>query len=103
MSGWRLVDEAGAPEAAVPVCVDGVSLSLPGGCSLLAGLLARGPDDDGVEFFCAIGQCQRCLVRLNGREEVACQVKPASGDVIETAATWGGGRRRPNVARQNRP
>lgn len=81
---FRFMD---APEASVGVTVDGVPRHLPAGRSLLAGLLAT--DDGAPDFFCAIGQCQRCRVRVNGTSEVACLYTPRDGDTVETPETGG--------------
>jgi aerobic-type carbon monoxide dehydrogenase small subunit (CoxS/CutS family) len=73
-------------EPAAPVCiiVDGARVTVAADRSLLAGLLAAG--DTGIEFFCAIGQCQRCIVRINGVARPACLLRPSEGDVVETFA-----------------
>ena len=68
----------------VTITVDGRALQAPRGQSLLAALLSNGA---GVEFHCAIGQCQRCLVRVNGRVETACLYLPKDGDIIHTEGT----------------
>ena len=73
------------PEPRVPVTVDGTVMSLPANRSLLAGLLTV---TDAAGFFCAIGQCERCVVRINGMERVACLTQPQAGDVVETPALW---------------
>lgn len=76
--GFRLIDGAGKT---VAVTIDGEPHELPAGRSLLAGLLTQGAP---VDFFCAIGQCQRCRARINGQVELACLLVPRLGDVIET-------------------
>lgn len=70
----------------VEVTVDGEPVALPAGRSLLAGLLTRSTAH--IDFFCAIGQCERCVVRINGLERVACLTRPQAGDVVETKARW---------------
>ncbi|TVO62401.1 (2Fe-2S)-binding protein [Spiribacter vilamensis] len=70
--------------------MNGEPLEVPRGMSVLAGLLIRADDASSPGWFCAIGQCQRCRVRINGREAVACQTSPAEGDVIETRDSWSG-------------
>ncbi|WP_435105955.1 2Fe-2S iron-sulfur cluster-binding protein [Arhodomonas sp. AD133] len=77
-AGFRFIDPQ--PET-VEVTVDGRPHTLPAGRSLLAGLLG---DGTGIDFFCAIGQCQRCRVRVNGEVDIACLREPQAGDVIET-------------------
>lgn len=88
MSGFVPIDTGSAPT--VRVTVDGVAIDVPAHRSLLAGLLAvEGAD---IDFFCAIGQCQQCVVRVNGRARTACLVRPVEGDRIETGPRWGHGR-----------
>ncbi len=70
----------------VELTVDGEAVALPANRSLLAGLLASAPT--AVDFFCAIGQCERCVMRINGLERVACLTRPREGDVVETPARW---------------
>ncbi|MCS4503091.1 hypothetical protein KBTX_02286 [wastewater metagenome] len=82
--GFRFID---TPETAIEVTVDGALRHLPAGRSLLAGLLATA--DGAPDFFCAIGQCQRCRVRVNGTSEVACLYTPRDGDTVETPETGG--------------
>ncbi|RZU99346.1 2Fe-2S iron-sulfur cluster-binding protein [Spiribacter vilamensis] len=74
----------------IGVRLNGEPLEVPRGMSVLAGLLIRADDASSPGWFCAIGQCQRCRVRINGREAVACQTSPAEGDVIETRDSWSG-------------
>jgi predicted molibdopterin-dependent oxidoreductase YjgC len=64
----------------VTVTVDGKPLAAARGQSLLAALLAHGAAPD---FHCAIGQCQRCLVRVDGRVETACLYVPRGGENIQ--------------------
>lgn len=70
------------PSAGVTITVDGRTLGAPHKQSLLAALLTNGIASD---FHCAIGQCQRCLVRVNGRVETACLYVPKDGDSIDTS------------------
>jgi predicted molibdopterin-dependent oxidoreductase YjgC len=64
----------------VTVTVDGKPLAVARGRSLLAALLAHGRAPD---FHCAIGQCQRCLVRVDGRVETACLCVPRGGENVQ--------------------
>lgn len=64
----------------VTVTVDGKPLAVPRGQSLLAALLVQGRAPD---FHCAIGQCQRCLVRVDGRVETACLYVPRGGENVQ--------------------
>lgn len=75
---YRLIENV--PET-VNITVDGEPVQVPAGRSLLAGMAvaALAP-----AFFCAIGQCQRCAVWINGREEIACLAVPREGDEIKT-------------------
>lgn len=74
----------------VSVSIDGSPARVSSRRSVLAALLTgSGPQ---IDYFCAIGQCQRCMVRINGREDIACLSFPAEGDTIETPALWQGGR-----------
>lgn len=75
---YRLID---AVAETVTVHVDGNVVEIPAGRSLLAGLAVAGL---APAFFCAIGQCQRCVVRINGRAEIACLATPREGDDVET-------------------
>lgn len=72
------------PAATVRITVDGTPVTVAADRSLLAGLLANGSTR--VGFFCAIGQCQRCVVRVNGVARPACLVRPANRDMVETRA-----------------
>ena len=66
----------------VSIAVDGRTIALPKGQSLLAALLANAVTAD---FHCAIGQCQRCLVRVDGRVETACLYVPKGGEIVDTS------------------
>lgn len=75
------------PEAreAVRLTFEGSALEGPAGASLLAILLAA----DGVQrpdWLCAIGQCQRCLVVVDGRPDLACRYRVRGGEDIKRAA-----------------
>ena len=65
----------------VAVTLNGAARRLPASQSLLAALLGI---DSAPTFTCAIGQCQRCVVRVNGRPRLACMTYAAAGDEIET-------------------
>ena len=80
MSGFRSIAPSGET---VTIAVDGKPLALPRGQSLLAALLVNGVPTD---FHCAIGQCQRCLVRVDGRVETACLYIPKGGEAVATTA-----------------
>jgi len=82
MSGFEWTEAE--PAAPVRITVDGAPVTVAADRSLLAGLLAAG--DTGIEVFCAIGQCQRCIVRINGVARAACLLRPSEGDVVETFA-----------------
>ncbi len=83
--GFRPVRDAGEW---ITVAIDGGQHELPAGMSVLAALLCADAVADGrvmpPDWFCGIGQCQRCRVRINGREAIACQAVVRTGDVIET-------------------
>ena len=89
--GFRPVRDRGERVTAV---INGVQRELPGGMSVLAALLCADGAHDAREkapdWFCAIGQCQRCRVRVNHREVLACQTPIAAGDIIETGGDWSG-------------
>lgn len=72
------------PATSVRITVDGAPVTVAADRSLLAGVLATGGAR--VGFFCAIGQCQRCVVRINGVVRPACLVRPTAGDMVETDA-----------------
>ena len=71
---------AGAGET-LAVTVDGSARRVAANQSLLAALLCSG---SAPAFTCAIGQCQRCLVRVNGTPRLACMTYPNAEDRIET-------------------
>ena len=73
----------GDADQTVPVTVNGAERRLPANQSLLAALLGT---DSAPPFTCAIGQCQRCVVRVNGTPRLACMTYPSTGDEIETLA-----------------
>lgn len=75
---YRLTDDSGPT---VTINVDGEAIRVPADRSLLAGLAIAGL---APAFFCAIGQCQRCAVWVNGREEIACLTLPQAGDEVRT-------------------
>ncbi len=64
----------------VSVTVNGARRRLNPSQSLLAALLC---EDSAPPFTCAIGQCQRCLVQVNGLPQLACLTYPTAGDRIE--------------------
>lgn len=82
-SGFRSVL---APGDEVAVMVDGVAVTLARGRSLLAALLLSDRAGAAADFFCAIGQCQRCLVVMDGRAVLACLAYPKGGEAVSTAA-----------------
>ena len=71
----------GDTDDTVPVTLDGAERRLAANRSLLAALLGT---ESAPTFTCAIGQCQRCLVRVNGAPRLACMTYAAAGDEIET-------------------
>ncbi|MGQ0676577.1 MAG: 2Fe-2S iron-sulfur cluster-binding protein [Rhodospirillales bacterium] len=79
MSRYRSIGET---RETVQITVDGGPLAMPRGQSLLAALLVAGVSAD---FHCAIGQCQRCLVRVDGRVETACLYVPKGGEAVDTS------------------
>ncbi|MEX0449013.1 2Fe-2S iron-sulfur cluster-binding protein [Spiribacter sp. 221] len=89
--GFRPVRDAGER---IMVAIDGVRHELPAGMSVLAALLCADAVADGrvtpPDWFCGIGQCQRCRVCVNGQEVIACQVPARPGDVIDTRGDWSG-------------
>jgi aerobic-type carbon monoxide dehydrogenase small subunit (CoxS/CutS family) len=70
----------------VTVIVDGAALTLQRGRSLLAALLLSGRPGAAADFFCAIGQCQRCVVTVDGRPGLACLTVPKGGEIVSTPA-----------------
>lgn len=72
-----------APEH-INITVDGQPVQVPAGRSLLAGMAVAGL---APAFFCAIGQCQRCAVHINGHMEIACLAVPEAGDQVETGGS----------------
>jgi aerobic-type carbon monoxide dehydrogenase small subunit (CoxS/CutS family) len=73
----------------IALTVDGVPLRAAAGRSLLASLLAAGRPGTAADFNCAIGQCQRCLLRVDGVPRLACLYYPRGGERVETAALDG--------------
>jgi aerobic-type carbon monoxide dehydrogenase small subunit (CoxS/CutS family) len=80
--GFRSVLPAGDE---IAVTVDGKPLSLRRGRSLLAALLLADRAGAAADFFCAIGQCQRCLVIMDDRPVLACLAVPKGGETVSTA------------------
>ena len=78
-----------ATRDAIAVTVDGTRLDLPRGSSLLAALLAAGTPGAAADFHCAIGQCQRCLVRVDGQVRAACLFIPHGGETVDTSPSDG--------------
>lgn len=78
-----------SPDKQVTLTVDGRSVTAPLGQSLLAFLLAAGMPGATADFHCAIGQCQRCLVRVDGKVRAACLTVPKGGETIDTGTTDG--------------
>ncbi|MEX0373026.1 2Fe-2S iron-sulfur cluster-binding protein [Spiribacter roseus] len=85
--GFRCLEVAGE---GIRVEIDGRSVEIPRGVSVLGALLLQADQGQRPDWFCAIGQCQRCRVRVNGHETTACQAYPAPGDRIETPKGWSG-------------
>lgn len=69
----------------VTISVDGRPLGVARGRSLLAALLVHGAAGAAGDFYCAIGQCQRCLLRVDGRVEAACLYAPKGGEAVDTS------------------
>jgi aerobic-type carbon monoxide dehydrogenase small subunit (CoxS/CutS family) len=85
MAGYRFLD---GPDA-VAITVDGAPFATAAGRSLLASLLAAGRAGAAADFTCAIGQCQRCLLRVDGVPRLACMTYPRGGERVDTAALDG--------------
>jgi len=85
--GFRCV---GAADEGFSIELDGRSVEIPGGMSVLGALLLQADGDQQPDWFCAIGQCQRCRMRVNGHEAIACQTYPRPGDRIDTSDGWSG-------------
>lgn len=85
MAGYRFC-EATLP---VAITVDGEPFEAAAGRSLLASLLAAGRAGAAADFSCAIGQCQRCLLRVDGVARLACLTYPRGGERVETTALDG--------------
>ncbi len=75
---YRALDDA---DGTVTVTVDGSQRRVPANQSFLAALLCG---NSAPAFTCAIGQCQRCLIQVNGTPRLACMTYPTAGDRIET-------------------
>ena len=78
-----------SPDKQVTLTVDGKPVTAPRGQSLLAFLLASGTPGAAADFHCAIGQCQRCLVRVDGKVRAACLTVPQGGETIDTGSPDG--------------
>lgn len=85
-AGFRSVLPA---EGEITVTVDGAPLTLRRGRSLLAALLLADRAGAAADFFCAIGQCQRCLVVMDDRPVLACLAQPEGGEIVSTRAIDG--------------
>ena len=70
--------------------VDGTSVTLALGQSLLAALLVAGCPGAAADFHCAIGVCQRCGVVVDHRPILACMTYPRGGEAVTTSARDGG-------------
>jgi|GEM_PF-1026121 aerobic-type carbon monoxide dehydrogenase small subunit (CoxS/CutS family) len=84
MSAFRILEPVDSES--VRITLDGVWIEVPADRSLLAALLIT--KDVEIGFFCAIGQCQQCIVRVNGCARAACMVRPVAGDRVETVPLW---------------
>ena len=73
------------PGETIIVDVDGAPVAAARGRSLLAILLLTGRAGAAADFFCAIGQCQRCAVTIDGTPQLACMSVPRGGEIIATA------------------
>jgi aerobic-type carbon monoxide dehydrogenase small subunit (CoxS/CutS family) len=73
----------------VAITVDGQPFAAAAGRSLLASLLAADGTAAAPEFACAIGQCQRCIVLIDGVTRPACLYYPRGGERVETPAPDG--------------
>jgi D-hydroxyproline dehydrogenase subunit gamma len=85
MTGYRFRDRVDT----VAIMVDGEAFGAAAGRSLLASLLAAGRAGAAADFSCAIGQCQRCIVKLDGVARPACLVYPRGGERVETTPNDG--------------
>jgi predicted molibdopterin-dependent oxidoreductase YjgC len=79
--GFRLIASE-MPSA--NITIDGRITAIVQGQSLLAALLLTGLPGDAADFFCAIGQCQRCLVQVDGRPRLACITHLVGGETVIT-------------------
>ena len=86
MTGFRSLIDG---KDTIAVTVDGKPVALPRGQSLLAALLVGNAAGAAGDFHCAIGQCQRCLVRVDGKVRAACLYVPEGGETIDTRPTDG--------------
>lgn len=84
---FRPVD---ASEASIRLTVEGVSIQVPAGMSVLAALLTAADARAEPDWFCAIGQCQRCRVWVNGQPAIACQRMAQDGDDVAIGNHWSG-------------
>ena len=57
--------------------------------TLLAAPLADEAAGAAGDFHCAIGQCQRCLLRVDGVVQAACLYVPKGGEAVDTSAPDG--------------
>jgi predicted molibdopterin-dependent oxidoreductase YjgC len=80
-SGFRSIAVEGQ---FVTLTIDGRSVAILKGRSLLAALLLTGVPGDASDYFCAIGQCQRCVVQVDGRPRLACITHPLGGETVVT-------------------
>ena len=85
-AGFRSVLPA---EDEIAITVDGAPLALRRGRSLLAALLLADRAGAAADFFCAIGQCQRCLLVMDDRPVLACLAHPEGGETVSTRAVDG--------------
>jgi aerobic-type carbon monoxide dehydrogenase small subunit (CoxS/CutS family) len=77
---WSLASD----QKSVDIMIDGRTFATLQGRSLLAALLLDGLPGNAADFFCAIGQCQRCVVQVDGRPRLACLTYPGGGENVIT-------------------
>ena len=82
-SGFRSVLPPGDE---VAITVDGVAVTLRARPLAARSTAAGDRAGAAADFFCAIGQCQRCLVVMDGRAVLACLAYPKGGEAVSTAA-----------------
>jgi len=81
------------------IVVGGRPVAVQRGASLLANLLSRPEMSAEIDFYCAIGQCFRCICLVDGTLQRSCMYVTSGGEHVELPDNLpqGAGNRGPGV------